>query len=135
MLFHLMSDPEIVNEICMRIKNARQSLNLSQCDLARKAKIGIATVKRIEAGEAVNINTLISVLRALELLYQLEFLLNEYRTLNTTHRLRLHEETDTDVKKADEVINKQPFNEVYNDTMTHMVTWFNQNKNSHETPE
>ncbi|MFT2321244.1 helix-turn-helix domain-containing protein [Escherichia coli] len=135
MLFHLMTDTEIVNEICMRIRNARQSLNLSQRDLARKAKIGIATVKRIEAGEAVNINTLISVLRALELLYQLEFLLNEYRTLNTTRRHRPREKTGADSNKADEVMNKQAFNEVYHDTMSHMVTWFNQNKNSNETPE
>ncbi|MWN32282.1 MULTISPECIES: helix-turn-helix domain-containing protein [unclassified Gilliamella] len=66
---------DIVATLCRRIKMARIEKNLSQQELAKKSEIGIATIKRIEHGESITLQTLISVLRGLDELDQLNNLL------------------------------------------------------------
>ncbi len=84
MRFATMSDSEIVSELCRRIKETRIAMRLSQIELAERAAVGIATIKRVEQGGAVTLTTLISILRALDRLHQLESVLydSEVRGFN-----------------------------------------------------
>ncbi|OCG34551.1 helix-turn-helix domain-containing protein [Gilliamella sp. Gris1-4] len=66
---------DMIAMLCRRIKLARIEKNLSQLELAQKSEIGIATIKRIEQGESITLQTLISVLRGLGELDQLNNLL------------------------------------------------------------
>ncbi|MHA6312984.1 helix-turn-helix domain-containing protein [Pantoea sp. S-LA4] len=84
MSFNTMSDSEIISELCCRIKETRMQLGLSQIELAERARVGTATIKRAELGESVTLSTLIGILRGLERLHQLESVLSDShrRTFN-----------------------------------------------------
>lgn len=84
MKFNTVSDSEIISELCRRIKETRIAMRLSQIELAEKAQVGIATIKRVEMGEAVTLSTLIGILRGLDRLHQLEGILfdSEVRAFN-----------------------------------------------------
>ncbi|OCG03963.1 helix-turn-helix domain-containing protein [Gilliamella sp. wkB112] len=75
---------DIVTMLCRRIKMARIEKNLSQVELAKKSEIGIATIKRIELGESITLQTLISVLRGLGELDQLNNLLAYNEVIHKT---------------------------------------------------
>jgi transcriptional regulator with XRE-family HTH domain len=79
-----MSDSEIISELCRRIKETRMQLGLSQIELAERAQVGAATIKRVELGESVTLSTLIGILRGLDRLHQLESVLfdSHIRTFN-----------------------------------------------------
>ena len=64
------------------IKETRISLSLTQQQLADRALVGIATVKRIEKGGSLNLDTLISILRALNKLQNLDAILFEAEMRN-----------------------------------------------------
>ena len=66
---------DVIAMLCRRIKATRIEKNLSQIELAEIAEVGIATIKRIELGESITLHTLISVLRGLGELDQLNNLL------------------------------------------------------------
>lgn len=66
---------EIILMICRRIKMTRIEKNLSQAELANLSNLGIATIKRIESGCSLSVSTLISILRGLGELDQLDNLL------------------------------------------------------------
>ena len=84
MKFTTLSDDEVVAELCRRIKETRIAQRLSQIELASRAQVGIATIKRVEQGGAVTLTTLIGILRALDRLHQLESVLfdSEVRGFN-----------------------------------------------------
>ncbi len=84
MKFSTMSDSEIIADLCCRIKDARIEQRLSQIDLAERAGLGIATIKRAEMGGSVTLSTLICILRGLNRLHQLEGVLfdAEVRSFN-----------------------------------------------------
>ncbi|MWP63150.1 helix-turn-helix domain-containing protein [Gilliamella sp. Pas-s25] len=75
---------DMIAMICRRIKMARIEKNLSQQELAQKSEIGIATIKRIEQGESITLQTLISVLRGLDELDQLNNLLAYNEVIHIT---------------------------------------------------
>ncbi|WP_192457421.1 helix-turn-helix domain-containing protein [Musicola keenii] len=72
MRFSTMSEGDIITELCRRIKDARIQQRLSQVDLAERAGLGIATIKRAEMGESITLSSLLSILRGLNRLHQLE---------------------------------------------------------------
>ncbi|ATA23105.1 transcriptional regulator [Brenneria goodwinii] len=75
MRFNTMSEGEIITELCRRIKDARIQQRLSQVDLAERAGLGIATIKRAEMGESITLSSLLCILRGLNRLHQLEGIL------------------------------------------------------------
>ncbi|OCG68397.1 hypothetical protein A9G41_00895 [Gilliamella sp. Nev5-1] len=75
---------EMIAMLCRRIKIARIEKNLSQQELADKSQIGIATIKRIEQGESITLQTLIAVLRGLDELDQLNNLLAYNEVIHKT---------------------------------------------------
>ncbi|PWC18909.1 helix-turn-helix domain-containing protein [Brenneria corticis] len=72
MRFSTMNEGEIITELCRRIKDARIQQRLSQVDLAERAGLGIATIKRAEMGESITLSSLLSILRGLNRLQQLD---------------------------------------------------------------
>lgn len=75
---------DMIAMLCRRIKMARIEKNLSQQELAEKSQIGIATVKRIEQGESITLQTLISVFKGLDELDQLNNLLAYNEVIHKT---------------------------------------------------
>lgn len=109
MKYHTMNNDEIILSLCARIKETRISLSLTQQQLAERAQLGIATIKRIERGGSLNLDTLISLLRALDKLNNLNGILfeSEIRNLSVSHdrdkgagRLRIPQQAADLNKKA-----------------------------------
>lgn len=71
--FHLLSDRQIHDELCDRLKAARLEINITQAELAERAGVSLITVKRAESGKGnITLMTLIAILRALGRLDQLD---------------------------------------------------------------
>lgn len=80
MKYNTMNNDEIILSLCARLKETRLSLSMTQQQLADRAHVGIATIKRIEGG--LNLDTLISLLRALDKLHNLDAVLFESELRN-----------------------------------------------------
>ena len=72
-----LSNMAIVSEIGKRLKEYRLKRKLSQQELAGRAGISLFTVAQIERGKPVSISMLLSVMRVLRLVDNLELLLPE----------------------------------------------------------
>jgi transcriptional regulator with XRE-family HTH domain len=64
----------ILEELGSRLARHRLNLNLSQEQIAEKAGLGVNTISRIEQGKSTQLSNFIRVLRALELVENLELL-------------------------------------------------------------
>jgi len=131
-----MSDSEIISELCRRIKETRMQLGLSQIELAERAQVGAATIKRVELGESVTLSTLIGILRGLDRLHQLESVLfdSHIRTFNaqinaaTPSRIRIrkkaHQPKEKFAAAAQTNEANATINEWYTSSASHSVVWF-----------
>jgi transcriptional regulator with XRE-family HTH domain len=72
-----LSNMAIVSEIGKRLKEYRLKRKLSQRELADRAGISLFTIAQIERGKPVSISMLLSVMRVLRLVDNLELLLPE----------------------------------------------------------
>lgn len=68
-------DPALLAELGLRLARQRLDRNLSQDDLAREAGVSKRTLHRMEHGHSAQMTNWIRVLRALDLLANLEQLL------------------------------------------------------------
>jgi transcriptional regulator with XRE-family HTH domain len=68
------TDPAALAELGERLARHRLRANLTQADLARRAGISKRTLIRIESGESAQLTHLIRLLRALDLLGNLDAL-------------------------------------------------------------
>ncbi|MCQ2578257.1 MAG: helix-turn-helix domain-containing protein [Treponema sp.] len=75
--FRFSSNEIICQEMGKRIKDYRISMNLTQAQLAENCGIPKRTVERIESGENKSIDNFLAVLRALNLLGKIDFLIPE----------------------------------------------------------
>ena len=135
MRFSTMSDSEIISELCRRIKETRMQLGLSQIELAERAQVGAATIKRVELGESVTLSTLIGILRGLDRLHQLESVLfdSHIRTFNaqinaaTPSRIRIrkkaHQPKEKFASAAQTNEANATINEWYTSSASHSVVW------------
>jgi len=73
--FDVATSEQIEAAICARLEKIRLDRNITQSALAEKAQIGERTLRRMENGEGVTLNTLIRVLMALDLHQNLKVLL------------------------------------------------------------
>ncbi len=64
--------PAVLSELGYRIERLRLQRNQPLASLAEAAGVGTATLQRLESGKAVNLTTLIQVLRALNRLGDLD---------------------------------------------------------------
>jgi transcriptional regulator with XRE-family HTH domain len=74
---NLLSDEAILAEIGQRVRGRRIELNMTQADLADKAGIAKPTVENIERGTSGQLSTIIRILRALDLMDNLDRLIPE----------------------------------------------------------
>ena len=135
MRFSTMSDSEIISELCRRIKETRIQLGLSQIELAERAQVGAATIKRVELGESVTLSTLIGILRGLDRLHQLESVLfdSHIRTFNaqikaaTPSRIRIrkkaHQPKEKFAAAAQTNEANATINEWYTSSASNSVVW------------
>ena len=72
---HSSSDLAILNKLGHRLTQVRIRLNLTQADLAKKSGVSKRTVENLENGASVTLRSLVRVMRALDLLGQLEELI------------------------------------------------------------
>jgi transcriptional regulator with XRE-family HTH domain len=61
-----MTDSAIAKELGKSIKQMRLNRNMSQEELAEKSGINRVTISRMETGQAINLLTMIQLLRALD---------------------------------------------------------------------
>lgn len=76
-IHNLTTDAAILQELGARLAWIRKQHNFSQDDLAREAGLGVATVRRIEAGEGSQMESWIKILKALKLSSLIDALLPE----------------------------------------------------------
>ena len=74
-----LSDPAILKKLGKRLKDYRISQRFKQQELAEESGVGISTIAKIEKGQSVSLSLLISVMRTLGLLENLELLVPEQR--------------------------------------------------------
>ena len=72
-----MSDTAVLEALGQRIARYRLNRNMTQAALAREAGISLPTVQRLEGGHSTQATNLIRVLRALQLLENLDGLVPE----------------------------------------------------------
>ena len=73
--FSIATSEQIEEFLCGQLKRIRLSRNFTQTQLAQKSGVAFRTVKRLEGGQSVSLNTFIRVLIALDLQQNLETLL------------------------------------------------------------
>lgn len=74
-----LSDVAILKTLGNRIKDYRISMNMKQSELARLSGVGLTTIGKIEKGQSVSLALLITVLRTLGLLENLDLIVPETR--------------------------------------------------------
>ena len=74
-----LSDTAILNKLGMRLKASRISSGLKQQELAAESGVGVSTIAKIENGQSVSLSLLISVMRTLGLLENLDLLVPEQK--------------------------------------------------------
>jgi transcriptional regulator with XRE-family HTH domain len=72
-----LTDEAVRKELGARLEQRRIELSLTQAELAERAGIGKRTLERLEAGQSVQLTTLIRTLRELDLLENLNALIPE----------------------------------------------------------
>ncbi len=72
-----MSDKAILNEFGLRISRYRLNKNMTQGALAAEAGVSTPTIQRVESGASIQLLKLIRVLRALNLIGNIESLAPE----------------------------------------------------------
>lgn len=72
-----MTDPAILIKLGGRIKDTRIRKGLTQAELAMSAGVSLLTIANIEKGKSVTMTMFLSVLRALGMLENLEYLIPE----------------------------------------------------------
>ena len=93
-----MSDPAILMQLGARIRDYRIQLGMKQSELAQLSSVGVNTVYKIEKGKSVSTSLLISILRSLGLLENMDTLIPEIK-LTPMQLLKLQEKKTKRVRK------------------------------------
>jgi transcriptional regulator with XRE-family HTH domain len=75
--WYAMTDALVVKTLCASLKQMRLNQNLSQDDLATRSGLSRITISRMETGKAINLLTMVQVMRALGKLDLLNYLNEE----------------------------------------------------------
>ena len=74
-----LSDTAILNKLGTRLKASRIARGMKQQELATESGVGVSTIAKIESGQSVSLSLLISVMRTLGLLENLDLLVPEQK--------------------------------------------------------
>jgi transcriptional regulator with XRE-family HTH domain len=72
--WHAMTDTVVVKTLCASFKQMRLNQNLSQEELAERCGLSRITISRMESGQAINLLTMVQIMRALGKLDLLNYL-------------------------------------------------------------
>jgi transcriptional regulator with XRE-family HTH domain len=61
-----MTNEKVVSHLCANLKQMRLNQNLSQEELSEKSGVSRITISRMERGQAINLLTMVQLLRAME---------------------------------------------------------------------
>ena len=78
-IFGTENNEVIMKELGIRIKDTRISIELTQRDLAQRAGVSQRTIERVENGENVRVESILNILREMQLLQNLENLIPEQK--------------------------------------------------------
>jgi transcriptional regulator with XRE-family HTH domain len=73
--FSIAAGEQIEQFLTGKLKEIRLTRNLTQAQLAQESGVALATIKRLENGQSITLNTFIRILIALDLQHHLETLL------------------------------------------------------------
>ena len=73
--FSIATSEQIKNSLCKQLLNIRLARNITQAQLARESSVAVETIRKLENGKGVSLDTLIRVLIALRLQNNLKTLL------------------------------------------------------------
>ena len=73
----LTPEPEILKELGLRLARMRKQQGYSQTRLADEAGVGVATIRRIEAGQDSQLESWIKLLKPLDMIASVDALLPE----------------------------------------------------------
>jgi len=73
----MMPETDILKEFAKRLARIRKAQGYSQTELAKEAGIGVATLRRIEAGRDSQLETWLKILKALDMTSAIDALLPE----------------------------------------------------------
>ena len=82
------SNSEIIEELGKRIKRLRINIGLTQLELAKKAGLSLRTIANIESGKDSNLSAILSILRAENILGNIDMLVEE-ETIRPSDYLKL----------------------------------------------
>ena len=72
-----MTNQIILKEIGTRLQNYRLDMNMKQSELSKKSGVSVATIRRLESGEDVGLSKVVSILLAMGLSSNLDFIIPE----------------------------------------------------------
>lgn len=75
-----LSDTAILKRLGARLKAYRISRGMKQVELATESGVGVSTIAKIESGQSVAFSLLVSVMRTLGLLENLDLLVPEQKS-------------------------------------------------------
>ncbi len=78
-LTDLRTDDAVLRELGHRLERLRLARNISQAELGRMAGVSRATIVRVEAGDSVQMSTMVKLWRALDLLAEIDRAVPERR--------------------------------------------------------
>lgn len=103
---HSASDITVQQEIGLRLARYRLNRNLTQSEMAEEAGVSRATIARLESGNSTQLSNFIRVLRALDLLENMDVLIPEAQ-LSPMEQLKMEgkqrQRASTERKSATEV--------------------------------
>lgn len=73
--YSIATSSQIEEHLCRQLEKIRLTLNMTQPQLANESGVGVRTIKRLEKGQGVSMDTFIRVLIALKLQQNLAVLL------------------------------------------------------------
>jgi transcriptional regulator with XRE-family HTH domain len=85
--FSIATSEQIAAFLCDRLEKVRLALNITQAQLAKESGVAVGTIRRLEQGKDVSLDTFIRVLMALDLQQNLKTLLPD-PTIRPTERVR-----------------------------------------------
>ena len=72
-----MTNQMVLKEIGTRLQNYRLDMNMKQSELSKKSGVSVATIRRLESGEDVGLSKVVSILLAMGLSSNLDFIIPE----------------------------------------------------------
>ncbi len=73
--FSIATSEQIEEFLCNQLKNIRLTRNFTQAQLAKESGVALGTIRRLEEGKNISLNTFIRILMVLDLQQNLETLL------------------------------------------------------------